>query len=166
MHRTIGGLAPLEPGYHRLEICPRPGGGLTHCRVAHFTPYGLAQCVWKIENGKIDLDVIIPANTTASVTLPGEKNSLDVGSGAWHWSVTYQDPDARGPYTVDDLVGEILGEPVARTAIMDVLERMEIPGFLQMVIFSQRNIPLRQALQKLPNYEEAVMQLSEALVGR
>jgi alpha-L-rhamnosidase len=165
MHRTIGGLAPLEPGYRRIEICPRPGGGLTHCLVVHLTPYGSAQCAWKIEDGTFDLDVIIPANTTASVTLPGESTSREVGSGAWHWSVSYQDPDARGPYTVDDLVGEILGEPPARTAIMDILERMDTPGFSQMVIFSEPNIPLRQALQKHPNYEEAVTQISEALVG-
>ncbi len=165
MHRTIGGLTPREPGYRRIEIRPRPGGGLTHCRVAHRTPYGLTQCEWKIENGKFDLDVIIPANTTASVTLPGASNSVEVGSGEWHWSVPYEDPDARGPYTVDDLVGDILGEPTARTTMMDVLERMETPGFLQMIILSERNIPLRQGLQKLPNYEEVVMQMNEALVG-
>jgi alpha-L-rhamnosidase len=157
-------LAPGEPGYRRIEIRPRPGGGLTHCRVAHRTPYGLAQCEWKIENGMMDLDVIIPANTTASVTLPGESASVDVGSGVWHWSAPYEDPDARGPYTVDDLVGDILGEPTARTTMMGVLERMETPGFLQMIILSERNIPLRQGLQKLPNYEEVVMQMNEALV--
>jgi len=48
---------------------------------------------------------------------------------------------------------------------MDILERMDTPGFSQMVIFSEPNIPLRQALQKHPNYEEAVTQISEALVG-
>ena len=26
MHRTIGGIAPLEPGYERVLIAPRPGG--------------------------------------------------------------------------------------------------------------------------------------------
>ena len=32
MHRTIGGLAPLEPGYAKVLVAPRPGGGLTWCR--------------------------------------------------------------------------------------------------------------------------------------
>ncbi len=106
-----------------------------------------------------------PCEYNSLVTLPGRKAPREVGSGKWHWSVPYQDPDARGPFTVDDLVGEILGEPAARTAIMDVLERMETPGFSQMVIFSEPNIPLRQALQNLPNYEEVVMQLNDALIG-
>jgi alpha-L-rhamnosidase len=165
MHRMIGGLAPAEPGYHRIKIYPRPGGGLTHCRVTHMTPYGLAECSWRIEDGKFDLDAIIPANTTATVHLPGADKPQEVGSGAWHWSVPYQDPDARGPYTVDDLVGEIMTEPAARDAMADVLVRMEVPGFQQMTIFGERNIPLRDGLRMLPNSEEAVEQMNEALAG-
>jgi len=60
MHRTIGGLTPTEPGYRRMEIRPRPGGGLTHAHARHITPYGLAESSWKIENGKFDLNVTIP----------------------------------------------------------------------------------------------------------
>ena len=71
MQRTIGGLAPAEPGYRRLEIRPRPGGGLTHARARHRTPYGLAECSWRLEDEQIELAVVVPPNTTARVTLPG-----------------------------------------------------------------------------------------------
>ena len=125
----------------------------------------MAECSWKIDNEKFDLDVIIPANTTASVTLPGNDKPLEVGSGSWHWSVPYQDPDARGPYTVDDLVGDIMGEAAARDTMVDVLVRLGVPGFQQMVIYSERNFSLRYGLQKLPNYEEAVTQMNEALAS-
>jgi alpha-L-rhamnosidase len=165
MHRTIGGLAPAGPGYRRIQIRPRPGGGLTHCRVTHITPYGLAECAWRIEAGKFDLDVIVPANAAASVTLPGDGQAQEVGSGSWHWSAPYQDPDARGPYTVDDLVGEIMSDPAARDAMLDVLVGMEVPGFEQMVLFGERNIPLRDGLQKLVNYEEVVTQMNEKLAS-
>jgi hypothetical protein len=97
------------------------------------------------------------------VHLPGADKPQAVGSGSWHWSVPYQDPDARGPYTVDDLVGEIMTEPAARDAMADVLVRMEVPGFQQMTIFGERNIPLRDGLRMLPNSEEAVEQMNEAL---
>ena len=162
MHRTIGGLTPTKPGYRRMEIRPRPGGGLTHAEARHITPYGLAESSWKIENGKFDLNVVIPPNTTALVTLPnGEQH--EVSSGTWHWLVEYQDPDTRGPYTVDDLLGEILSEPAARDAMMDVLERMQAPGFLRMIIFDERNIPLRQALHMLPNHKETLAKMNAAL---
>jgi alpha-L-rhamnosidase len=109
MHRTIGGLTPVEPGYRRLEICPRPGGGIKHAHIRHLTPYGLAESAWKIEAGKIDLDVVIPPNAIALVTLPGSGTPpIEVGSGSWHWSAPYQDPDARGPLTLDDMVTEIM----------------------------------------------------------
>ena len=164
MHRTIGGLAPSEPGYRRMHIHPRPGGGLTHARARHITPYGLAECAWKIEDGKIDLDVIIPANTTAQVTLPGSDAApIEVGSGRWHWSVPYQDPDARGPFTIDDLAGDVMSDTRARDAIMDVLLRTGAREHHRAMILGERNIPLRRSLQMLPNYDEAVKMINDAL---
>jgi alpha-L-rhamnosidase len=164
MHRTIGGLAPAEPGYRRMEICPRPGGGVTRAQTRYLTPYGLAECKWQIENGEINLQVVIPPNTTACVTLPGnDEPPIEIGSGVWHWSVPYQDPDARGPYTVDDLIGDIAFDHVARGALMGVLDRVEAPDFLKRILFNERNIPLRQALSMLPNHEETINMMNNAL---
>jgi alpha-L-rhamnosidase len=165
MHRTIGGLTPAEAGYRRIEIRPRPGGGLSHCRTTHITPYGLAECSWKVASGKIDMDVIVPANTTASVTLPGETTPRDVGSGSWHWSIPYIDPDARGPFTVDDLVGEIMSDSTARDTVMAELDRLGAPGFFKMILSNERSAPLRVALHMLPNYEEAVIAMNQALLN-
>lgn len=164
MYRTIGGLAPAEPGYRHMEIRPRPGGGLTHAQVRHLTPYGMAGCSWKIEDGRLNLDVIVPPNTTARVTFPGsEAAPAEVGSGRWHWSVDYQDPDARGPYTVDDLAGDIMSEPDASNAIMEVLEQIGMPEYLRALIFDELNVPLRQSLRMFPNYEDAVKLIKDAL---
>jgi alpha-L-rhamnosidase len=166
MHRTLGGLTPAEPGYRRLEIRPRPGGGLTRCRTSHLTPYGLAECAWSLEAGKIDLSVIIPPNTTARVTLPGSDTPpIEVGSGAWNWSAPYQDPDARGPLTVEDLVGEIMSDRAAREAVLTELDRAGAPGFLKAILFNERSLSLRQALQLLPNYEAAVQMMNDALAN-
>lgn len=44
LHRTVGGLALAEPGYGRIEVRPVPGGGITHARARHYTPYGVAEC--------------------------------------------------------------------------------------------------------------------------
>jgi len=164
MQRTIGGLTPTEPGYRRMEIRPRPGAGLTHAKVRHITPYGMAACRWKIGYGKIDLNVMIPPNTTALVTFPGSDLApVEVGSGAWHWSVDYQDPDARGPFTVDDLTGDILSEPAARFAITELLAQIDMPEYLRAVILGEVNLPLRQSLRMLPNYEHAVKMMEDAL---
>lgn len=166
MQRTIGGLAPAEPGYRRLEIRPRPGGGLTHAHARHLTPYGPAECAWSIEAGRIELKVVIPPNTTAQVFFPGSDTPpAEVGAGVWQWSLPYQDPDARGPYTVDDLIGEIVSDSAARAAMLSVLEQLGAPIFLKAILFNEHNMPLRQALQLLPKPDEAMDLMNAALAA-
>jgi len=164
MHRTIGGLAPAEPGYRRLEIHPRPRGGLTHAQVRHLTPYGMAECAWKIEGESITLDVVIPPNATAQITFPGNDGvPIGVGSGSWSWSSPYENPDARGPLTVDDLTGDILYNPKARAAILEILERLDAPDFVLGMLFGERLAPLRQSLRLLPNGDVAAEMINTAL---
>ena len=40
MHRTIGGIAPGEPGYRTVRVAPRPGGGIEWAKSSLRTPYG------------------------------------------------------------------------------------------------------------------------------
>ncbi|MCA9960840.1 MAG: hypothetical protein KC443_17490, partial [Anaerolineales bacterium] len=166
MHRTIGGLKPTEPGYHHMHIAPRPGGGLTHAKVRHLTPYGMVECAWKIEEGLFDLSVLIPPNATAFITLPGgDLDAIEVGSGSWHWSIPYQDPDTREQYTVDDLIGDITYDAEARDVLMNVLKQIEAPSFLMGMLLNERNISLREALLMLANHEEAVSLMNEAFAN-
>jgi alpha-L-rhamnosidase len=149
-----------------MSIRPRPGGGLTHAKVRHLTPYGMAESTWKIKDGIFDLNILIPPNTTAFITLPGgDTPPIEVGSGSWHWSVPYRDPDVRGPYTVDDLIGDITYDPAARDVLMDVLQQVGAPDFLMGILLSERNTPLREALFMLSNYEEAVELMSDAFAN-
>ncbi|WP_420123861.1 family 78 glycoside hydrolase catalytic domain, partial [Nakamurella sp.] len=46
MHRTVGGIAPAEPGYRRVRVAPRPGGGLTWARSSLQTPHGEVSVSW------------------------------------------------------------------------------------------------------------------------
>lgn len=87
MQRTLGGLAPAEPGYRRLEIHPRPAPGLTHATVRHLTPYGVAESSWSLANGEITVRVVVPPNVTATVILPGkESQPIEIGAGNFAWA--------------------------------------------------------------------------------
>lgn len=70
MHRRIGGIEPIVPGWKMIKVHPRPGGGLTEVNVKHFSPYGEVSCHWESKGGVFDMDVSIPANTEAQVILP------------------------------------------------------------------------------------------------
>ena len=87
LHRTVAGLAPTEPGYRRLEVRPRPGGGITSAAARHLTPYGPAALSWRLTDGEMTVEVTVPPNTTARVTLPkSDIEPFEVGSGDHRWS--------------------------------------------------------------------------------
>jgi alpha-L-rhamnosidase len=70
MYRYLAGLQPVEPGYRRTELRPRPGAALTHASATHESLYGRHHCGWRIEDGKLHVEAGVPANTSAAVVLP------------------------------------------------------------------------------------------------
>ncbi|MCD9874389.1 glycoside hydrolase family 78 protein [Streptomyces guryensis] len=81
LHRTVAGLEAAEPGWRRLRIAPVPGGDLTFAKAAHDTPYGRAEAGWRIEDGTLVVEALVPPNTRAEVELPGDDEPFEVGSG-------------------------------------------------------------------------------------
>lgn len=71
MYRTVAGLQELQPGYKEILIAPKPGGKLTRVAAEYNTPYGGVKSAWETSDGKIRLDLTVPANTTARLVLPG-----------------------------------------------------------------------------------------------
>lgn len=80
LHRVVAGLEAATPGYRSIRFRPRPGGGLTHAGAEHETPYGRAAIAWRIENGRLHVDVTVPTGSDAVVELPGA-DPVAVGSG-------------------------------------------------------------------------------------
>ncbi|MEA1952359.1 MAG: family 78 glycoside hydrolase catalytic domain, partial [Planctomycetota bacterium] len=70
MFQSIAGIGTDAPGFQRLLIAPCPGPGLTWVKAGYGSIHGHIQSDWKTENGKLTMDVTIPANTTATVVVP------------------------------------------------------------------------------------------------
>jgi alpha-L-rhamnosidase len=72
MYRTIIGINPDEskPGYKHFFIRPRLGGGLTWARGSYHSMYGPIECGWEKADGRLKVDLVVPANTTATVSIP------------------------------------------------------------------------------------------------
>jgi alpha-L-rhamnosidase len=85
LHRYVAGLRPAAPGYRTFEVRPRPGGGLTSAMTRHISPYGPIEVSWRLRGRSAELDVLVPAGTTATVVLPGE-DPRDVRPGLHHWT--------------------------------------------------------------------------------
>lgn len=117
MYSNIAGINIDEeaPGYRKFIIAPQPGGGLTKARSELETQYGTIRSAWSITDGVISIDITVPSNTSARVTLPsasgliteggtniysipdisniiraGNSILLTLGSGTYHFAYTYK----------------------------------------------------------------------------
>jgi len=72
LHRYVAGLRPASPGYRTFEVRPRPGGGITSATARHISPFGPIEVSWRLRGGSMELDLLVPPGTSASVLLPGE----------------------------------------------------------------------------------------------
>ena len=69
---TVAGIETDGPGYNRIIIRPRLGGGLNYAKASYKSIHGEIVSDWKIEGRTFTLNVTIPANTTATVYLPAK----------------------------------------------------------------------------------------------
>ncbi|MET3848141.1 family 78 glycoside hydrolase catalytic domain [Paenibacillus sp. OAE614] len=103
MFRYMAGLEadPEHPGFKHAVIQPHPDGRITSLQASYDSLYGRHEVLWEAtESGGFQLQVTIPANTTATVHVPGKNvvseasltpsytsdrrtASFQVGSGTW-----------------------------------------------------------------------------------
>jgi alpha-L-rhamnosidase len=71
MHRVVGGIAPLTPGYASVLVAPQPGGGLTDVDTSLQTPHGKVSVHWSVQDGRMTVDAELPAGVEGVLRLPG-----------------------------------------------------------------------------------------------
>lgn len=156
LHRTVAGLAPAAPGYREISVRPRPGGGLTHAAARLRTPYGLASCSWRVGGGRLTVEADVPANTTATVALPG-REAFAVGSGTHAWTVPYAaETSAAAPLSLDSPLSDVADRPGAERIVIDAIVR-RMPELAQHVRTglgaAAQNMTVRQAIALIPGGE-------------
>jgi alpha-L-rhamnosidase len=83
MHRSIGGITPLEPGFSRVLIAPQPDGGIHWARSSLETKHGKIWVSWsRYGDEPIELDIAIPQGVTALVQVPG-RQAQELHSGQY-----------------------------------------------------------------------------------
>jgi alpha-L-rhamnosidase len=83
MYRTILGINPDEaaPGYRHFFLKPVPGGGLQWARGSYHSIRGTIASAWRLDGGRLLLQVTVPANTGATLHLPAADASSVTESG-------------------------------------------------------------------------------------
>ncbi len=88
MYSTLGGIAIDErsPGYRNIIMRPYPGEGFTSARASLLTRYGRASCAWRIsDNGVLAVDIVVPANASATLVMPGSHAQKELAAGTYHF---------------------------------------------------------------------------------
>ena len=80
MYRVVAGIDTKSdtPGYKHIIIKPHTGGKFTYANADYETNYGKVSSHWKVDSTAFNLDVEIPANTTATVYVPVKNNNSTV----------------------------------------------------------------------------------------
>lgn len=78
LFKTMCGIKVDGENHFRIE--PKPGGHFTYARAVYDSVYGQVESGWKIEEGHTVYEIVIPANCTAEICLPGqEKEKVESG---------------------------------------------------------------------------------------
>lgn len=169
LHRTVAGLAPAEPGYRRLTVQPQPGGRLSSARARHVTPYGPAESGWAIQDGQIHLSVTVPPNSSAHVTLPGTKETHEVGSGTHRWTYPYTNASLERPVVaLSSDFDTLSNHPEAYTTVMRLVREHSadhLDSFKQALQSGTAGANIQTAVWGVPFREELLRKLETALAA-
>lgn len=84
LHRVVAGLAPAAPGYRRVRMAPRIGGGLGSASARLDSPYGLIETSWVRRGREVEVTATVPFGVRADVVLPdGATHEVGAGRHAW-----------------------------------------------------------------------------------
>ena len=83
LFRFVAGidLDPEIPAYKRIVIRPHPGEGLEYARAEYDSIQGKIKSGWRLEDGKLTVEVTIPANASALICIPADDASQITESG-------------------------------------------------------------------------------------
>ena len=77
----IGGIRPSAPGFKSILIEPMIRDGLSWAKTTYTSIHGPISTFWKRTDKHLELDVVVPANTTASICLPATDVATVTESG-------------------------------------------------------------------------------------
>jgi alpha-L-rhamnosidase len=92
LYNTVAGIEidPAEPGYKHIIFRPQPGGGLTQAQGRLRILYGEVVSAWRIDEGRFELRLVVPPNTTATVELPAGAEAAITWNGQTVAGLTHQ----------------------------------------------------------------------------
>ena len=86
-----------SPAYKHFYIEPQVGGGLLYASGSYESVYGTIESSWRVEGNELIFAFSIPANTTATVSLPDEQyRNMELAAGKYEYRVVLNEDIGEG----------------------------------------------------------------------
>ena len=113
LYEKVAGIRADAPGYKRIRIQPTLTKGMTEVEASYESPYGLIHSAWTCRDGRISIDIRIPANTTATLVLPEREEKIQVGSGNYHDEAATETRLEIEKFSFESTLGELVEHETA-----------------------------------------------------
>lgn len=160
MYQKIGGIRPEEPGYKKIRFEPTLTRSMTEASASLETMYGRTACAWTCRDGKITVEVEVPANTTAVLVLPERDEEIVLGSGTYRYEYPTTTNLKAGAFSKSSTFAEIMADERAVQVLYAVMPDMRdnpMIGFIkgktigEMEALSADSVPVLAELLKRLN---------------
>ena len=162
LYTRLCGLRLIEPGYKRFAIAPQFVKGITWTELTFESVYGEIKTAWRCENGKITVDVAVPANTEALLTLPEKEETITLGSGSYHYEYETETHLEQDRYTLEIPLRVMLEHPAAQPLLKKYMPEMKDNPMIEYVLGNPISSMLSYAPQARPLYEMILKAMNES----
>ena len=116
------GLKPLEQGFQKALIEPKPHGRLKYCNCTYHSNAGKYYIGWEIrENGILEVCVVVPFGCTARICLPSSgKESFEIGAGKYVYEYMPL-KDYRQKFSGKSTIDQILSDDISKKILFNVI---------------------------------------------
>lgn len=165
------GIKATSPGYQSFSLKPRPVKGIPDFKASYQTPYGQIKCEVVCGSEMITIDVQVPANTTAELSLP-EKETITIGSGNYHYQYEISETYELQPFNEDTTLKELRSHPIAEKIFIEEAPDLAKSGFVRGFAGRMSIIEIKKTLPKnlvpdraFPIFEKMIAALNEEVKG-
>ncbi len=162
LYSRLCGLRCLEPGYKKFAVEPRFIKGITYAALRYESVYGTIETAWRCEGGKITLDLTVPVNTSAELTLPEKEGTLLLGSGEYHYEYQTETRLEQDRYTLETPLHVMLEHPTARPVLEQTMPEMLSNPMIEYVKGEPISALLLYAPEAKPLYETILKAMNES----
>ena len=162
LYTRLCGLRLVEPGYKTFAVAPRFTRGITWAELTYDSVYGEIRTAWRCEGGTITVDLTVPANATALLTLPEKDETLTLGSGVYHYEYATGTHLEQARYTLETPLRVLLEHPAAQPLIRQYMPDMLDNPLIEYVLDNPVSSMLAYAPQSRPLYETILKAMNGA----